>query len=337
MQKFLSVLSLCHTVIPAVRDDGEIVYKAASPDEGALVDAAKCFGYKYAEKSMTTMTVDENGAKAEYEVLATNEFSSKRKRMSILVRRPDGRTFLYLKGTDSVVAKRLTKHARGDARYEVARRTMRQLSAFAAEGLRTLLVAEREVAAPELDEWLAKYREAQTAISGRDALLEAAAEEVEQSLELVGATAIEDRLQDGVPEAIESLAAAGCKIWMLTGDKEETAVNIGRSCCILANHMRVLVLTEPNRVDCIDDMYAKIDRLKDEKQRRKAEHDIRVKKGEADAGDWDPDGIQNDLALVIDGAALQNLLCSHAQPSEDEEKVQLELIALAQQCKAARL
>ena len=129
---------------------------------------------------------------------------------------------------------------------------MRQLSAFAAEGLRTLLVAERELSQEDLDEWLPRYRAAQTAISGRDAAMEAAAEEIEQGLELVGATAIEDRLQDGVPEAIESLAAAGCKIWMLTGDKEETAVNIGRSCRILANHMRVLVLTEPNRVDCID-------------------------------------------------------------------------------------
>ena len=96
---------------------------------------------------------------------------------------------------------------------------MRQLSAFAAEGLRTLLVAERELSQDDLDEWLPRYRAAQTAISGRDAAMEAAAEEIEQGLELVGATAIEDRLQDGVPEAIESLAAAGCKIWMLTGDK----------------------------------------------------------------------------------------------------------------------
>jgi magnesium-transporting ATPase (P-type) len=67
-------------------------------------------------------------------------------------------------------------------------------------------------------------------------------EEIEAGLGLLGCTAIEDKLQDGVPKCIADLARAGVKIWVLTGDKEETAINIGFACQLITDDMRMVVL-----------------------------------------------------------------------------------------------
>lgn len=100
---------------------------------------------------------------------------------------------------------------------------------FASEGLRTLVLGVKILTEADAEEWLSKYKKAATSLDNRDKKLTAVAVEIESNLHIVGATAIEDRLQDGVPETIANLGNAGIKLWVLTGDKRETAIEIGYS------------------------------------------------------------------------------------------------------------
>jgi magnesium-transporting ATPase (P-type) len=162
-----------------------------------------------------------------------NGFTSNRKRMSVLVRTPGGQARLLCKGADSATMGRL--RACGGPDWLAA-----HLQEFADEGLRTLVVAQRDLDEEEVSRWLEEYAKARASVEERDDLLERAAEAAERELELLGATAIEDELQDGVGETLEALREAGIKIWVLTGDKLETAVNIGFSARLLDPAMRLV-------------------------------------------------------------------------------------------------
>src|SRR5947207_14677294 len=108
-------------------------------------------------------------------------------------------------------------------------------------GLRTLCIAKRELSEEYYSEWNRRYEIAAAAIDERETKLEEVSDEIEQQLQLLGGTAIEDRLQDGVPDAIQHLGDAGIKLWVLTGDRVETAINIGFSCNLLSNNMELIV------------------------------------------------------------------------------------------------
>ena len=82
-------------------------------------------------------------------------------------------------------------------------------------------------------------------------------ERIERDLLFVGSTAIEDKLQDGVPECIATLAKANIKIWVLTGDKQETAINIGYSCQLLTNDMEVFVIEGASEEEVLKDIREK--------------------------------------------------------------------------------
>ena len=120
--------------------------------------------------------------------------------------------------------------------------TLKNLEDFANEGLRTLLLAEKIIPSKEYIQWLTKYKIAITSIKDRDEKVAQVQDEIETELILVGATAIEDKLQDKVPETIYNLKRAGIKIWVLTGDKMETAINIGFSCRLLDNSYEQLII-----------------------------------------------------------------------------------------------
>jgi phospholipid-translocating ATPase len=90
--------------------------------------------------------------------------------------------------------------------------------------LRTLCLAYKVIPEDEYQEWAYRYHEATVALDGREEKVEAVSDEMERELRLLGATAIEDKLQDGVPEAIADLKRAGIKVWVATGDKLETAI-----------------------------------------------------------------------------------------------------------------
>lgn len=376
---FLLSLALCHTCIPETDEHGELNFQAASPDEAALVRAAKELGYIVVDRQAATITIKTfptstsgEPVSESYEVLDVIEFSSTRKRMSIIVRFPDKRICVFCKGADSMIVPRLRqanlardqankvehrvherqsleaqavlrrnseqqgrkssttrtsfsmhrhsvggvpRHSlvgnhlrpirdqvddwlvdretdvdltpRGDAvtyysprpsqtfrahslplspggrtsfqsaeeevedlvdealvinDAAVFERCFQHVNDFSNEGLRTLMYGYRYLTEDEYSSWRKLYLDASTSLIDRQERIEQVGNLVEQDFELAGATAIEDKLQDGVPETIEKLRRAGIKLWMLTGDKRETAVNIGHSCRLIKDYSSITIL-----------------------------------------------------------------------------------------------
>ena len=151
--------------------------------------------------------------------------------MSVILRY-EGKIKLYCKGADSIIYERL-KSGQDDIMNE----TNEHMDLYAGEGLRTLCLAVRDLDEDYYMNWWQRYQTAATSLEDRDQKVDTIFEEIEQDMILLGATAIEDKLQDGVPEAIANLAIAGIKLWVLTGDKQETAINIGYSSQLLTDDM----------------------------------------------------------------------------------------------------
>ncbi|XP_061553465.1 phospholipid-transporting ATPase ID-like isoform X3 [Phycodurus eques] len=240
-QAFFRLLALCHTVMPEEKKEGELYYQAQSPDEGALVTAARNFGFVFRSRTPETITVVEMGEQVIYELLAVLDFNNVRKRMSVIVRNPEGKLTLYCKGADTIIYERL--HSSCNKLMGV---TTGHLNEYAGEGLRTLVLANRHLDEHYIKEWMQRHHEASTAIDGREEKLDGLYEEIEKDLLLLGATAVEDKLQDGVPQTIEQLVRAGINIWVLTGDKQETAENIGYSCNMLREEMKDVFIVSAN-------------------------------------------------------------------------------------------
>ncbi|KAL3419672.1 phospholipid-translocating P-type ATPase [Phlyctema vagabunda] len=393
---FLLSIAICHTCLPETDDEGNITFQAASPDELALVRAAQDLGYILIERSAGSMKIKftDDATEEEYQILDVIEFSSKRKRMSIIVRFPNGSLCIFCKGADSALQPLLKLAGlAGQKAAEVNRRAMQrknleaeealyrmsednlsptftrdsltlsrtstnkrslygrpsfnqsrpsfsqnrpsftqmrpsftqtrssmsitrlqpvrdeldswlrrrehkvELSAddvsarhsprasiggpsflsatprasmqqerfaiddsmvlddagvfercfqhsddFATEGLRTLLYGYRFLEEEEYTAWKATYMEATTSLADRQKKIEDAGEMIEQRFDLAGATAIEDKLQKAVPDTIDKLRRANIKIWMLTGDKRETAINIAQSARLCKNYSNVVIL-----------------------------------------------------------------------------------------------
>ncbi|CAO3676123.1 unnamed protein product [Umbelopsis vinacea] len=299
INEFLTLLAVCHTVIPEQQEDSdEIIYQASSPDEGALVKGASTLGYKFHTRRPNSINCNIRGRDLEFQILNVCEFNSTRKRMSAVVRGPDGKIKLYCKGADTVILERLSEN------NPFVEPTLMHLEEYATEGLRTLCVAMREIPEDEYARWSQIYDKASTTLVNRAEELDRAAEMIEQDMFLLGATAIEDKLQDGVPDTIHTLQEAGIKVWVLTGDRQETAINIGYSCKLLNEEMSLIVCNEENHWDTKNFLEAKLKEINDVRNR-----------GE----DLEP------LALVIDGRALTFAL------EKDIEKILLDLAVL---CKA---
>uniref|UniRef100_A0A8C6DZ35 Phospholipid-transporting ATPase n=1 Tax=Moschus moschiferus TaxID=68415 RepID=A0A8C6DZ35_MOSMO len=243
VREFWRVLAICHTVmVQENNSECQLMYQAASPDEEALVTAARNFGYVFLARTQDSVTLMELGEECVYQVLAMMDFNSIRKRMSVLVRKPEGSIYLYTKGADTVIYERLQK--RGETEWA----TEEALASFATETLRTLCLACKEVDEEVYEEWRQRHQEASILLQNRAQALHQLYEEMEQSLQLLGATAIEDRLQDGVLETIKCLKQGNIKVWVLTGDKQETAVNIGFACKLLSENMIILEEKEIMRI-----------------------------------------------------------------------------------------
>ena len=377
---FLLGIALCHTCLPEINEAGEVDFQASSPDEQALVRAAQELGYVVVDRQNSTITIKTYPPCATgeplletYQILDVVEFSSTRKRMSIVVRFPDNRICIYCKGADSVILRRLRlrtlaleqaakveqrvnkrqsleaqeairrdseqrsrkdtlarssfttqRHSLGgglprpsmvsqrlqpirdeledwlkDREIDVDQtprnnaslyysprpsttlashqiplspgvrssfqnaieepedlveeslvvddsavfeRCFQHINDFATEGLRTLLYAHRFLDEEEYRCWRKVFLDASTSLVNRQEMIEKAGDMIEHDFELAGATAIEDKLQDGVPESIEKLRRASIKLWMLTGDKRETAINIGHSCRLIKDYSAVTIL-----------------------------------------------------------------------------------------------
>ncbi|XP_058227244.1 probable phospholipid-transporting ATPase 4 isoform X3 [Rhododendron vialii] len=246
---FFRILAICHTAIPEANEEtGGFTYEAESPDEGAFLVAAREFGFEFCKRTQSSVFVRERYHSSKepiergYKILNLLDFTSKRKRMSVIAQDDDGQLFLFCKGADSIIFDRLSKNGR---MYEEA--TTKHLKDYGEGGLRTLALAYRKLEGAEYSVWNNEFIKAKTSIGGdREAMLERVSELMEKDLILVGATAVEDKLQKGVPQCIDKLAQAGLKIWVLTGDKLETAINIGFSCSLLRQGMKQICITSLN-------------------------------------------------------------------------------------------
>ncbi|KTF85222.1 hypothetical protein cypCar_00012810 [Cyprinus carpio] len=190
VRAFFRLLALCHTVMAEEKTEGELFYQAQSPDEGALVTAARNFGFVFRSRTPETISLVEMGVPTTYELLAVLDFNNVRKRMSVI-----------------------------------------------------------DLDEDKFEEWKERHHEASTSLEDREAKLDAIYEEIEKDLLLLGASAVEDKLQDGVPQTIEQLAKADIKIWVLTGDKQETAENIGYSCNMLREEMKEIFIVASNTAE----------------------------------------------------------------------------------------
>ncbi|KAH8287613.1 hypothetical protein KR054_010753 [Drosophila jambulina] len=247
---FFEALTVCHTVevlqgaagekspeSTSERSrlmDGGIVgrYQASSPDEKALLEGCASLGLVFEGLDQDVLQIRRypwggGGTGTEelrFERLHVLEFSSERKRMSVILREcQSGTIWLYSKGAENIIFPR----CRPSPRLE---QTDEQITRYAKEGLRTLAVGRRTLTEEEWATFEAEYRNANIQLSNRAELIAKCYEAVEKDLELLGATALEDALQDNVGETLEALQRAGLKIWVLTGDKVETAFNIGLAC-----------------------------------------------------------------------------------------------------------
>ncbi|AET40303.1 aminophospholipid-translocating P4-type ATPase DNF1 Ecym_5564 [Eremothecium cymbalariae DBVPG len=246
-EHFMLALALCHSVVAeqSKSNPERLELKAQSPDESALVGTARDMGFSFVGRTKSGVILEIQGVHKEFEILNVLEFNSARKRMSCIVKIPaespeqKPKALLLCKGADSVIYSRLDRSNNDSSLLE---RTALHLEQYATEGLRTLCIAQRELSWDEYEDWNTRHEVAAASLTNREEQMEEVADSIERGLILLGGTAIEDRLQDGVPASIAILAEAGIKLWVLTGDKIETAINIGFSCNLLGNDMELLVI-----------------------------------------------------------------------------------------------
>nr|XP_043611230.1 phospholipid-transporting ATPase 1-like isoform X2 [Erigeron canadensis] len=256
--EFFLSLAACNTVIPILnqvsylgteinQDLDSIEYQGESPDEQSLVAAACAYGYILFERTSGHIALDVNGEKLRLDVLGLHEFDSVRKRMSVVIRFPNNDVKVLVKGADTSMLTILRKDPEND---DVSVITRRHLIEYSSEGLRTLVLAAKDLTCEELEKWQLMYQDATTSLADRSLKLRETASFVESNLHLLGATGIEDKLQVGVPETIECLRQAGIKVWVLTGDKQETAISIGLSCKLLTPDMHQIIINGTSESEC---------------------------------------------------------------------------------------
>eukprot|EP01034_Spumella_vulgaris_P026143 gene26144-32677_t len=264
---FVMVLALCHTV---VLDAETGSYQSESPDEEALVKASALLGYTFVGRTVGKIQVQRFSAHKpnpnpveSFDLLATIPFDSTRKRMSVVVRRPDESIVVYCKGADNVMFARSSDFIDSTYKIEASSSSTTSTSAeestspkevmtshmdvFGSDGLRTLVLCKKELTQEVYGEFGKLYKKAEVSIGERDKLVAEAAAYIECDLTVLGATAIEDKLQQGVPQTIQHIHNAGIKLWVLTGDKMETAINIGYSARLLNTEMILIKLSQQSQ------------------------------------------------------------------------------------------
>ncbi|XP_008336448.1 probable phospholipid-transporting ATPase IF [Cynoglossus semilaevis] len=272
---FLKAVSLCHTVQisydqpdclggggdPFSHVNGfsssHMEYYASSPDEKALVEAAKRIGVAFTRSNGDTMEIKTFGKSEKYKLLHVLEFDPNRRRMSVILQTPSGGTVLFTKGAESAILPFTTSGEIEKTRLHV--------DEFALKGLRTLVVACRHFSPEEYIDVDKRLNSARTALQQREEKLQEAFSYIEKDLQLLGATGVEDKLQDKVQETIEALRMAGIKVWVLTGDKHETAVSVSLSCGHFHRTMNILeLLQQRSDNECAEQLRRLARRIKED-------------------------------------------------------------------------
>lgn len=320
IHQFFRTLSICHDVIPE-KIEGKLKLSASNPDDEALVCAAEYFGFKFSDRrDKFCIIYNTNSNKEEQvEVICVIEFTSKRKRMSVVIRDVDNQIKLLCKGADTVIAPRLKT-----GQNALLDKTEKDMKEFSVEGLRCLYICSSTLKDKDFLRWNEEYAKAKTDLSqlekrkrGEQNAIEDLEDALEQGLILLGATAIEDRLQDGVPECIAELAKAGINIWVLTGDKEETAINIAVACnLVLPKEYMQHIIVNSSIAPTAEAMK---DLISSEIQ--KYDNDLIAEDEQATA--------MKPRALIIDGQSLLIAMADHA-----ENGLRDLLLDLSQRCRA---
>jgi len=232
----VTALGVCHNVTPVydtenIEEGGSlpeseqgmdvVSYQASSPDEVALVEWAGWAGLKLSNRTLTHITLTgPEGTTLGYEILQTFPFTSETKRMGIILRdQSNGEIVFYMKGADTVMSPIVQYN---DWLTE-------EVDNMAREGLRTLVVAVKTLSEDQYSDFDQRFTAAKLSVVNRAAQVAAVVESLQRDMTLLCVTGVEDRLQDGVRHTLELLRNAGIKIWMLTGDKLETATCIAKS------------------------------------------------------------------------------------------------------------
>ena len=238
-------LSLCNTVLIDNRkksEEGIIEYQSSSPDEKALLCFARSQNYILTNRSLDdTITLEINGEENDFKLLNTLEYSSERKRMSVIIKTSSDRYIVYTKGADSMIEQLLCQE---DKNSDMLKSTYQFLKTFASKGLRTLMVAYKEIGEKYYNNWFDSYKKIKSNPNHTEEEINKIYDEIENNFKLIGSTAIEDELQDKVDETLDSMILTGMRVWMLTGDKLDTAKNIAISCKLFQKEMKILEIEE---------------------------------------------------------------------------------------------
>ena len=245
IKEFMLCLALCNTVLIDNRkkaEEGKIDYQSSSPDEKALLCFARSQGYILTNRSLDdTITLEIDGQEQKFKLLNTLEYSSERKRMSVIVKTPSNKYIVYAKGADSMIEQLLCEK---DKESDLLVQTNEFLKEFAVKGLRTLMVAYKEIDENYYKQWSDKYIKIKSNVNHTEEQIHQIYDEMEKDFKLIGSTAIEDELQDNVDEIINFMMQTGMRVWMLTGDKLDTAKNIAISCKLFQNNMKIIEIPE---------------------------------------------------------------------------------------------
>ncbi|SCV01542.1 LAMI_0G12156g1_1 [Lachancea mirantina] len=235
-------LAICHQVTPTF-EDGELTYQAASPDEISIVKFTESVGLTLFKRDRHSLTLlhDQSGTNIDYEILHVFPFNSDNKRMGLIVKGKQNGTYWFLqKGADVVMSKIVQNN---DWLEE-------ETANMAREGLRTLVIGRKKLSAKSYEEFREDYHNASLSMLNRDgAMASVVSKHLENDLELLGLTGVEDKLQKDVKASIEVLKNAGIKIWMLTGDKVETARCVSISAKLISRGQYVHTITKLSKPD----------------------------------------------------------------------------------------
>ena len=287
--KFFTSMALCHSVLPETDGEGNVTgYQGPSPDEVCIANTMKQLGWVFKGNKSNVMYLDVLGKKCKFRLLNVLEFSSDRKRMSVIVQDQRKNIFLICKGADTVMIPR-TLYGEGTnatGQEEVDR----IVHDYSCKGLRCLMFGAKQLGLEEWKSWNAEFQKAANDIENREERMAERMDEIEAGLHFLGITAVEDKLQEEVPESIQILRDARIKVWVITGDKQETAINIGIACKLISDQERLMVLNETGK-----------DRLRSMVQG----HLEDLREGKASAG---ASTDARDRELVIDGKTLAVVL-----------------------------
>ncbi|ELP91839.1 phospholipid-transporting ATPase, putative [Entamoeba invadens IP1] len=254
IEELFTCLALCNSCSVETQNDKKS-FCSLSPDEEALCESASLNGVDLISRTQNEITITRNGTIEKYTIIVTIEFNSLRKMMSILLEN-DNKYILYTKGADSAIENLLSEESN-----QIKVTTRNHADAFGQIGLRTLFVAKRELSQNFVEEWLLRFKAIDPLATDIKEQQRKMYMELECNLTLIGATAIEDQLQKKVPETISLLKNAGLKVWIITGDKMETAVSISRSCNLFTSTQELIYFSHESESEFVSHLSIENSRL----------------------------------------------------------------------------